>query len=623
MVNINLAADQIKGCIPALDRRVLKQPFVVNGRNFMLDFQGPYSAFGTQIITPTPLVPDDAIQTFRIEGEVFVFVNGAVLRYNTSGQFFYPVFVFTPSNIVWPWTSAKVGGSYYFARKGHNLLRYQPSTLTWSAITSSGVPSTVVAVTQSAGRLIVLGTDRVVWSALDDGTDLAPSLTTGAGFQLLAMINATTALGLQEHKNGFLTLTDKGILKSEIITGPTPFRHTPLTRADEHVPIDQYCIASIGDRITVFLSRNGFYSSEGNMPQPWQPLMGEYFQRTLLRSLDLSIEGGIRLHYNTDRKWFFVSISENGIAFRFSKAYCYYMPREEWGIFNKTHIGFGELWISTGTLKGFNFGYFDTNGYVHRFSDGTSCEQVYNYPTVRHHQTNVEYPTYIDAGTYRFSSVAHLSSWDFRNLVGLNAGVYSEAGVSYTDSATTPIEIAATTSPYVFASRIEMQAGMTTYLPQVVNPTTDVLDSEVEIGLFRYVEQQRPDELGEVTNVSIGTTPDAGGQVFVDWMSSEFPDGVYDEDYNTIADNTDDEDYGFGTETDVHFKAEIWSTIDGFEVWEGNTQELERVNNATGLDQYACSVAGIYHVIKLSTPSQDDSFHLKTLEISGMLVGVL
>jgi hypothetical protein len=370
---------QIKGLIPLLDRKRVQQPFVVDGRNFYIDADGPISGFGEQ--------------------EVFheAFASGVVLDFNEASNDFIPVFTFLQPASVFPWTHATVGGIEYFARKDVGLLQFNTVTDQWALITGSDVPSDIQACAESGGRLIVAATGWSAWSAIDDGTDFAPSTVTGAGAQALGLIAATGAddiITVLPVAEGYLTITKNGIMRSRLVERLNPFQHTRLTEVHDPLPINPFSIIELSRFRHVFLAREGFFAIEGGKLTTWQPVMGEFFHARQLPFFDLdNFPNIVRLSVDNDRQWVIVSVATTQAPSQYNIAYVLYIPSDEWGVFNRLHSAFIKLDVSTALQTGFSFGFVDTQGSIFRFTDGSINN---SWPVARRetydYHANVEFP---------------------------------------------------------------------------------------------------------------------------------------------------------------------------------------------------------------------------------------
>ncbi len=363
----------IRGLILAQDNRQVPDKFVVDGKNFLVNAKGPFSAFGSILITYEQLENAHLFKTFRVQNKIFLFGTNAVFAYDTVSQLYLPLYTFTENLAAYPWTTALVGGVHYFLKKDGVIISYNPLTDKWDQVTTN-VPLNPHFITQSAGRLIILGSTVIGHSALDNGTDLATDIEKKVGQQSIAIGGSGNPLALLPVSDGFLAYLDTGIIKAQTIDALSPFRYDALTNNTDFIPLSQYTIILIGIDTHVMLTKSGFYTTTGKLPEVFQPLMNEFFKNELLPMFDLSVVGVFKLTHYPDRQWLIVSIAEAQQVFKFTLAYVLDLARDEWGSFNRNHQNFGELSIADGVFKGFNFGYFCLNGCLHRFVDDPSVQ---------------------------------------------------------------------------------------------------------------------------------------------------------------------------------------------------------------------------------------------------------
>lgn len=625
---------QFKGLLPALDRRQPTDKFVLDGRNFLVDAEGPYSAFGSEHITHEVLRNPEDAATFRIGAEIVLFTAAAVLKFDTVSELYYPVFIFPPNTTNFPWTHALVGGVHYFTKQNSNVFSYNPLTDAWATITAN-VINTPYAVTKSGGRLVIMGIDDVQWSAIDNGTDLATDIEKGVGIQSLAIVGGGTPIAILPTFDGFITYTSTGLMKSELVDSLNPFRHFPLTGDQGIIPLSQYAVLEVANNEHVMLSKTGFYITVGKVPEPFQPLMSEYFRRKVLPQFDLTNETLIKLTFNFDRQWFIVSLAENEVAFNYTIAYVLYIPRDEWGLFNQSHVGFGELSISEGPLKGFNFGHFDADGLVHKFIDFPYIEAHINAtdPTkllgnFHFYHTDFTPPVRIEDGIYICTTVGQLETFDetFFTTFGTDLFEYTETN-SYPSPATADsIYQASTSTSFIFdlsAQSSLIQMGWKQY-----TPIFGSIDSFIEVGLYRVrTEEDKPGEFTLVTDVAIGMLDTPSGQQFVDWLTF-LPD--IEEDW--LTDNLEDEDWGAGVFSGTVYISKIMGSLDGYNQFQDQLAILEErtdivdadVDETTGRVRYfTCYNNGVWHILRIEALDIDQSFHLKTTEIAPIPAGLV
>lgn len=612
---------QVRGYTPALDRRQIPEPSVVDGKNFLIDAEGPYSAFGTRIPTYARLLDTALAASFRVSGEQFYFVDNGVLQYDYTTALFYPVLVFaSPSSDIFPWSHALVGGKHYFAKKGHDLIQYDPIARTWTELTTD-VPPNPVAVTNSNDRLIVLGSDRVARSAISDGSDLTTSTVTGAGFQLLALIGGGDPLGVKRIPTGFLVFTTEGIMLAEAIDAVVPFRHRALDH--DYRPISPFAIVEI-EHVVVYMSKQGLYQTRGQIPQPFEEIMSEYFRRQVLNQIDLDDYGVIKLHYDSDRQWLIISQSGTEQPFKFSIAFVLYMPIRQWGIFSREHTNFIEILLTDGIDEGFNFGYLNEDGYFFKFTEDPFAEtappSTYQY---LYYSDILSEVTRIENGVYIAASSMVMFDMDLSKIQKGN-GLYIHANEAdfvpvYSDLSTELAPMESTDAdPIIAKSLMNMGSGVAMLRPSLWPRMQGSIDSYITVGTYRMSEQQKSDELSLVTQVMIGTDELSVNAASEDWLTIS-PNIMED----WLNDDLIAEDWGSGVASGADFDVELLSTLDGEYQFNYPPEELTEYHEAQKSRYYPANREGIYHLVTLRAQQESQSFHLKLQELSGMIVGNL
>lgn len=617
-----ITANRIKGLIPLLDRKKVGEPFVCEGKNFLVDTNGPLSGFGKTQMKFRAFEDPEYIQSFEVAGASFIFIDNAVLKYDTDNQEFVPVLTFTPIGVIWPWTHAAVAGNHYFAKKGANLIEYNPTTDVWTEKTGGDVPTDIYAVTQSGGRLIILSRYWVNCSAIDE-FDLAISSVTGASAQQLAIIGNGEPLGLQQTHDGFIVYTEDGLLKADLVVSLNPFRYYVLSTDPEHRVVNPFCITQVTNRQHIFLTANGLFTTQGKLPEPWQPLMSEYFHTEILPALDLTDNNVvIRLTYAERRSWFIVSIAEGGQAALFTKAFVLYVPSDEWGVLNQVHAGFVNVDLTSGPAQGFQFAMVDSTGKLFRFSD---TAQDAEWPLENELSTwqyvykgKPVYPARNELGVIRFPTIAHCRMIDESAMI--DPGVYNLE--SLVERAIAPVDQTAVEqdaeagATYVFKTTAKGSSAIVQTQHALEAKTLLPLDSEITVGPFRMTDQKNVDLFSAVFNMSVQMLDSSIADTFEDWLLDY--DVEVEIDWATAS---GDEDWGYSGGGTTDYEAELISTIDAYNVYE-DMQKLPTLISQEGRTRlYDCDNNGIYHLAKFTADEAGESFHLKFLELSAINAG--
>lgn len=582
MPSLNITSKQIKGLLPALDRRTVGQPFIVDGQNFLIDLKGPYAAFANRIFTYNQWFNPVYTQSFELDGGDAVYCTlGAIFRFDVVSQRLQLLFTFPDAGIVYRWTMANVNGVYYFARSGINgVIVYNPFDSSWELMTAN-VPINPIAVGQGSGRLVVISTTFAAWSALGDGTNLTPDLTSGAGFQPLSLMGGQGIM-CGETADGFMVWTTKGTMKCEYIYFLNTFRVYPLDRS--YVPINCFCVVPIEPgKEWLILDAKGFFSSTGQQYKEFEPIMGEFFNNKLLPTLDLTNVQQIRLEYNQIVKNLYVSVASPLLNGQYAYAYVFYRSAAEWGIFNYFHYNFMEMAALSGVTKGYNWGFIGADLYFHYFVPDVFVELAPTGTPINYfYRLDLDTPIRIVNGILIATADMHIHNED--------ETVYNTAGMYQYNGANAPTVYLAPDNP---------------------------INSYIEIGLLRWAEQKYDDEIGEVTNVKLSVDDFPGTQVFIDYNNIAVGITI---DYNNVP-LPIDEDWGSGVLSSSIFTAIIMGTNDGTTPWVGNTEVLTLSIDSGDDKYYTCFNSGVFHTVRLEALLPNTTFHLRLMELSGSVGG--
>lgn len=637
---MRIEANTVKGLILALDRRKVQVPQVLEGKNFFVDIDGPRSGFSRREIAHDAFEHPKFLQAIKTNADAssWVFTTSAVLAPDYANSRWIPIFTYPEITDNFPWTTALVGGKYYFATKGIGLLEFDPVRGSIESVSGGGVPANIVSCTESGGRLVVLAEGIVAWSAIDDGRDFAPSVTTGAGFQSLSLIGSgsyESLLGVYKTPLGFVTFTHDGLMMSTRIDSVNPFRHDQV--AFTQTPLNAHCITHRRDNEIIFLTYQGFFSTSGKTPQEWQPLMSEYFRLQILPALRDVSEGIVKLTYTTIREWLFVSISDSLQKSVYNRAFVWSAKSNEWGIFNRTHTAISELRLIAGPFTGNNLGYVDEagNGFVFSFDSVDLLFPKfdlwdYRYAGKPQYNARMECINCGSTATYgvaKFPTVGYWLSIDESNLL-IPGTVYTlKQEKEDTDSPSLDVLAAGVDEQSATNSGIQanfktdaiLGSGVRLYQLGIKSPDEKALDSYVEVGLFRAKREQDVDEFSLITDVSIGMLDSATiGIEYDDWLL-DYSNDIY-EDWSLVSPDVY-EDWGLNSASQSIYTAKIEASLDGFTPLAGQDQTMDVKFRDGRTTEYTCYSTGLYHTIRLEANNPGESFHLKSLEISGRLAG--
>jgi len=590
----NIFAKDIQGLLLALDARQVEKPLIINGKNFLFDAEGPFSGFGTTLSSFINITDPEYFFTFKVLDKnnvtiVLYFTETVVYQHDLTSMVFRPLFTYVNDGKIGPWSASKVGIKYYFCHRAVGVIIFNTDTNNWELHASSDLPPNPQSVTESGGRLVILGDDRAAWSAQEDGEDLNPTPSTGAGFQLTSIVGGDPLL-VAKIENGFLSYTTSGIMASVFVgAAGTPFRHYPLS--SEFRLFNRFSHAIDENGAHIFLDDKGIYTTSGQNPVDFDPLFSEFFRNKLVDTLPIT-DYVIRFFYDTERVRFYFAISFSEVTPIYTLCYVKAVQVQKWGRLDTLFYAIGYMYISMGTPNQIIYGYISIDGLLCSFTKTPYIEilPISNNIISHFYRVVVQYPIVIDTDVHNMSSVVKLVAVDESALV-----TQDRASGWYKD--------------------VDLLGTLTS---SVIIRNLTGLDSEIEVGLFRYIEQRFPDEMGEVLNVSIGAGFTPVGQEEEDWNID-----TGEEDWNVIP---GEEDWGLEIANTEIFNALIAPTNDGSNTLldvQGASleQTLTLISSAGAQNYYDCHVVGVYHIITLNALVSNETFHLKSLEISGNLAG--
>lgn len=615
-----------------LDRKRIAEPYVVDGRNFLVDLDGPVSLFGRTWVAHQDVDEPRGFQSCNCiaSSTMFWFLEDCIAIYDVATRQIVPIYTHVIRTEFWPWSTASVGGVQYFANKEVGLISRNPATGVWTIVSGANIPPVVYGCCESYGRLVVLGSEndgsaaRACWSAIDDGSNagFAPSLATGAGFQALSIIaGRLIPFRPEPFPDGFLAYTNRGIAKFESVQAANPFRFRVLTRSE--VPLNPWVISRIGGKPRdqhVFLTHRGLYTTFGDeKPVIWQELTSEAFHRNILPNIDhANNEFTTRMDYNEDNGWLMISVSQDSRPVIYSSAYVFYEASGELGSFNKAHTGFAQIYLNDGPFKGYHFGMCDVNGSVWRFSF-TDADR--GYPVLPFF--GVDYKLPYDLPAIRMASGPSLmSDWiivhddDLSNID--NAGVYDtryEFEEFVSPATPVPPTEANTTGPNVMVDNIGLQASALRIIVLPLSMTETPLEASILVGPI-MVDPTRIDQITQIQEAIISMLDSGFGDEIEDYINDYIGNEVI-EDWNTL---TALEDWGESAGNNTEYSVRFIGTLDGYNVWTTNGRSQSAVPalvKQTGRNKHLAEiVSGVYMFIEITANNIGETFHLKVLRVN-------
>ena len=631
-----LPVNDFDGAFPSLDRKKVAKPHVVDGKNYLVDLDGPKSAFGWQ--KPyEKFNPSFFVQHFEVASDVFYFARDVdetelqISKVDWAFKQIYPIHTFVSADLTrpklnMPWTHALVGGYHYFANRTWGVLQYDPITKNWVDVTTTIGISDIFAICESGGRLCCLADGIVSWSAIDDGMDNTPSTTTGAGFQNLSLIGTleknTDYLGIQKISRGFLAFTSKGVMRGELIDSIIPFRNLP--GETKHVPLNPWCITKTTETDVMILTRFGlFTSADGFLFEEFQPLQNEYFKMVEIPPLKPLGNGYIALFYSEARDELYVSLATSQILNQYTKAWVLYVKRGSWGTFNQVHRGFVGIDVD-GLGIDTEQGYIAFDGKLAYLNDSTpstaieaqNTRGIYIAPALTYEPFQI-------AGVNRMITNSRLTGFSRVPFPSVTA-FYEEAGAADTFKTNNPESGVETTilvgSVYIMEDHTFVDSALIVIDETVQNLVSHSLDSFIEVGLFRFSTEEATDELSFISNVAISCLDqsESTGSVMDDWLE-DYPSDIF-EDWNALSGS---EDWGSNTVTGSTYTQKIRGSLDGYETFEDQFVDIDEVKIVGKTKFCSCANAGIFESVVITADQINQSFHLKTLELTGTIIGRL
>ena len=422
-------AQDIKGLNPSLHRAQSLEPRVLSGRNFRWKLSGPYSGWGSKIVSfpiPNKEVTNPYYATFNFRDIACLCTPYGIYTTDRHGQWVSvlandPIFGDDRADYDYPWTSAFVGDSYYFSHPTFGIARYHVPTCCWEKLNLCCKPkieskyylfqevaddAEIIAgplygITQSANRLIILARDTVSWSAIDDGTVLSCGPYCGGGFQSTSVIEYGRPLGLAEVQDGFIIWTSNGMAKFSILEGDlalAAFRTSTVSR--QIVPINPYAYTVLDKGVIVFLSKSGLYSTDGNYPKPFEQEISSWLtEDELFNQASLHNQHSVRLFSSTSTNELFISlIAQHDELSRpnlYTRSLVLNLRYKKWGLLNQPHYFIGPTNLKSERTRDYHLGMINQTFNLAWFNKGKQIETI-------HGKRDLD--SYIEVGPFTLNS---------------------------------------------------------------------------------------------------------------------------------------------------------------------------------------------------------------------------
>lgn len=583
MAQKSFSLREIKGLTPAIEpTQAAEQIFVLNGKNFTLDSVGPKSAFGDRLMSTSAIARLPNSQGIMVPTEggrlSFLLTTEAVWLYNNEIRDYDLVLPLPDLAPTGRWTWAYLARRIYFAHPdlGDMIVYHVDSGVAQLAsLIGQGVPEGIGVVAVCGGRVGGLDIDlNAFWSAPGDGLDYRPTLG-GAGFQSVAELISGAPLSMAGDARGFNVFTTNGILRGNFTTSAQVFDWKAIQT--EFKPINGMCVSRASNDTQVILDTRGLFVVEQDTVKALTPIFNE-FLINYLREQDLHLADNARLEWDFADRRVFISLRHATGTSLYDKAFALYLPLDKWGSFDEKHYGI--LPLSLGETEG--AGFVDESGRVRRWRSAGNKATLTQPVAADLHIASHEVPTTSLVGVdYRLTGSCHPLRDYADSEAWTQSGFY---GVSA--NAPTPGDVRG-------------------------------LDSYVTIGLLRGVDERSPQDLTEVLGLQVRSLisgPES--QVTVDY--NVITSGTEDEDYNA---ESGFEDFGPSRLHHVTCDIDVIGTVDGRTAWQ--SQRAVPAGFAEGARYYACSVIGIWHIMRIGATTEGDAFHLRTFGLNATYAGRL
>lgn len=584
------AVKDMKGLTPSVEPSVSDQIFALGGNNYVFDSRGVKSPFGDRVLTPVAFGSPAYVQGVRLRlrggDRCFTFVADGIREWDEETAGGWKIIYQTQNTSLSPyrWTFEYLSGWLYFAHPSVGLLALDLDTdiCYRHDEVGTGTPTSVIAVSENNGRLGVLTTDVLAWSAPSDGLNFTPSLG-GAGAQKLAERVPGDAIMVTSYAQGFMTWTTGGVMRSEFTADASVFRHRTLNT--EYRPINSFCIVRVDVDTVVVLDERGLFMTKGEPLQPYAPLFNEYLL-DLIQKRNYRFYESVRLEWDDLQRRLYFSYSDSIADPIYERAFVYYPPLDKWGEFSEPHYGILPFLILNSERQDDYFGYVDSMGVPRLWKETGSRETHPSGLTSNLYQPTIQHVQQLapDSGVNVMPATGRLRGFDAGPIIT----AFEREGY-YANGVTTPLV-----------------------------PVLQGLDSLIRFGLFRLASDSVADAIAEINSAVIRSVQ-SGDQVVVTEDYNIVPDGTSDEDYNSLP--TQSEDLGLSPLNYVNHKFHLIGTMDGDTDFLRVDPEMVLFERAARY--YACTVPGVWHIVEIEATDVGESFHIVTFEFTGTLAGRL
>lgn len=589
------AAADILGLTPAVEPTSAEgKTFALDGANFVFDTRGPRSSFGNRTLSQRRFSLPSYVQSKRLRThlgmQVFYFFGDGIYEWHESLGHYSLVYQ-TPDTTKYPfrWSCDYLTGLIYFCHPRTGILVYNPDTQVClpHAQIGKATPNGVQCIAVNNGRLCAMDPLYFTWSNPGDGTDFTPGLG-GGGFQLISDRMSGIPITMTTYTGGCLTWTTAGTMRSVFTGDAAVFQHRSLTT--EFMPVSSFGTTRVDNDTVILLDERGLFQSRGQNPTlytppgesstAYAPMFNEFLIQ-YIRENQLSVRDNVRLEWDELRKFLYLSVNIGESGALFQKAFVFYPQLDKWGSFDEPHYGIGPVRIDDSTRMGNYYGYVDVEG-VQRYWVDAASREVSASKTQVYVSANYWNPPNQKPTQYQSTDDGRIACASGRLSGFSKAGMNQREGY-YSPGILTPI------------------------VPEITG-----LNSFITAGFFRPVGPNAVDEMAEVVNILIRSSPLSPSSIeVVDYMQ-----GTGADDWNA---DVGTQDFGLDVPTSNIYQLTVTGTLDGTTEFMSETPMLASFNPTA--QYYACSVTGVWHSVTIGAANPGDSFHLKMLELTATSAG--
>jgi len=229
-------------------------------------------------------------------------------------------------------------------------------------------------------------------------------------------------------------------------------------------------------------------------------------------------------------------------------------------------------------------------------------------------------------GIIIFTSLMQSETFDETVFTTIGTDLFEFVETESHPSPQTPDTTSQPSTPTAFINDLSMQSSIVEVMWRQAVPGFESMNSFIDVGLFRVqTEKDIVDEFSLVVDLVLGMLDSPSGQEEEDWLTFE-PSVEGD----WLVDDLEDEDWGSGTFSGTVYKASIIGTLDGYNQYQDQLEVMEErtdivdatLDETTGRARYfTCYNNGRYHIIRIEALNLDESFHLKTVDITPVPAG--